>query len=492
METIVDIILIHPPYHRRLGSGRVFPIGLGYLASSAEKQGFKVAIVDCALQFGSLLPESLSRLKDWLANKLESIHPRHAIGIGPCTTSAIRGIKAVAAICRQVHPNTPLIYGGPLASLPNQSRLFFDKFDATAVVPGDGEEAICSILNTLSNGGELSSLNCISSHTHIAPINVIQDIDMLPFPRREWDIEQPGYALSIRRDLFSDRFATMITSRGCPYTCNFCVSNRLRNGLYSKRSLENVINEIQELQLSHGVGSIVFYDDTFFLGPDKLNSDITLLAGCMSKLNKPLTWQIELRPDMLAAINRSMADKLFVAGCRQLNIGIEKVDIANSNFMGKQVNVDNIKRAVEEIRKGAPLLRLTGTYILGGPQETPDSAKKIIDQAIDLGLIFSHFYPLEVYPDTDLYKECFPNDGPLDWYERIMTDDLPWGELVYESPSITRNDLLDLVNTAYRSFYARDQWHNEAQKVLASNYPKVAKIVTQWYTDRLAIGKEEK
>ena len=212
MTSPVDLVLIHPPYHRRLGSGRVFPIGLGYVAAAAGKNGYGVAIIDCAPAFGSLQPHVLSQLAPWLTTRLEANKPRLAIGIGPCTTSAVRGIKAVAQISKRVLPDVPLIYGGPLASLPGQAPLFFEKFDATAVVPGDGDQAICDILAVLSEGGDLSCLDSVTTQARTASPNVIEDLDTVPFPRREWNAEGPGYALSIRRDLFNYPFATMITS----------------------------------------------------------------------------------------------------------------------------------------------------------------------------------------------------------------------------------------------------------------------------------------
>jgi hypothetical protein len=181
---------------------------------------------------------------------------------------------------------------------------------------------------------------------------------------------------------------------------------------------------------------------------------------------------------------------LFGAGCRQLNIGIEKASSANADRIGKRVDIDRIKAAVGEIRAGAPELRLTGTFILGGPQEDRNSILNTIDVARNLGLLFAHFYPLEVYRGTDLYSQCFPGDGPLDWYERILADDLPWGELIYESPSLTREDLLALVAEGYRSFYERDAWHGDARRVLGPNYEKVASVVKQWCADRFAIRKE--
>jgi len=487
MPDQIDMLLIHPPYHRRMGSGCIFPIGLGYLASAAENHGFRVTIIDCAQTFTSLNPINLKELSIWLTDILKATNPKLAIGIGPCTTSAIRGINAIAHTCKNVLPKIPIIYGGPLASMPGLSRLFFEQFGAAAIVPGDGDQVICDILSVLSGKSDLSSIDGVTTQDRVAPDNIITNLDTLPFPTRKWKSEGFDYHLSVRRDLFDGKFATMIRSRGCPYRCKFCVSGKLRNGQYTRRSVKNVIDEIELLRYSHGVDTIVFYDDTFIVSPKNLVEDTNEFVEGIAKLRNQLTWQIEIRPDVLAAFDRSLAATLYSAGCRQLNIGIEKADSAKADLIGKNINVDQIKYAIEEIRLGAPALRLTSTFILGGPHEDHDSMMKTINLANELNLLFAHFYPLELYPGTDMYNMYFPDQSPLDWYQKIIADDIPWGELLYESPLLTRKEILSLISDAYKSFYRRDQWHTMARHFLGLNYSMVANAAEKWCSDRFAL-----
>jgi len=69
-----DIVLIHPPYHRRSGSGIVFPLGLGYLASTARNAGFSVCILDCALYYSSLDNNTLKQFEVWLHEVLRQLN----------------------------------------------------------------------------------------------------------------------------------------------------------------------------------------------------------------------------------------------------------------------------------------------------------------------------------------------------------------------------------------------------------------------------------
>ena len=490
MATDFDLLLINPPYHRRRGSGVVFPIGLGYIAAAARLRGYSVDIIDCAPAFASLHHSVLSRLGPWLKTRLEASRPRLAIGIGPCTTSSVRGTQSVAAVCQSVLPGIPLIYGGPLASLPGQTSLFFDHLSASAVVPGDGDFVICDILGTLASGGDLARLSNVTTKGRVASCNLIGDLDALPFPDRQWEAEGAGYSLSVRRELNAGGFATMIRSRGCPHRCKFCVSGYLRDGQYTTRSLRNVVAEIDQLQQSRNVKAIVFYDDTFFLQPGSLRQEISEIAQLLHTLSQPVVWQAEIRPDVMAAIDSPTAESLYASGCRQLNVGIEKANTPHVGLLGKQIDIDLTKKAIDQIRRGAPNLRLTGTFILGGPGETRESVNATLELAKELGLIFAHFYPLEVYPGTDIYKECFPCDGEVDWLDRILTDELPWGELIYESPSLTRADLLNLVKQGYQSFYERAEWHSLAHRLLGAHYTQCAQAVAQWAADRFGFAQE--
>jgi len=78
----VDLVLIHPPYHLRNGSGVIFPLGLGYIAAGATEAGFTVRIIDGARRSSSLNRDSLEEFLHWLSKELSAFLPRLAIGIG--------------------------------------------------------------------------------------------------------------------------------------------------------------------------------------------------------------------------------------------------------------------------------------------------------------------------------------------------------------------------------------------------------------------------
>lgn len=481
----IDILLIHPPYHRRRGSGTVFPIGLGYLAAAAKNADFNVSILDCALYINSLHDETMNKFRNWLTKHLKKSAPRLAIGIGPCTTPAVRALKIIAQVCKDICPSVPLIYGGPLASISGQESIFFEDFSATAIVPGDGELVLCNILSALRDKKPLEEIEGITTKNIKAQnTNIIINLDSLPFPIRTGSIYNGGYSLSTRRDLFAEPFATMVTSRGCPYGCDFCISGNLRNGLYHRRSMDNIIAEIEHIYRSFQIRTIVFYDDTLFPSPNNLEKDVDTFTSAMKLLNKNIFWQIEMRPNILLAMNKNIARYLFDAGCRQINIGIEKKPSGNIDSLSKGVNHEETQDSLKRILEGAPQMRLTGTFILGGADETYDTIKDTIDYSTSLGLLFAHFYPLKLYPGTPLYEQTIGSRDKLWWYKEVISSDLPWGEIVYENKSLDRKTLLNSINIAYSAFYNNDNWHKLARRMFGKQYNKVARVVSTWSSDR--------
>lgn len=483
----VDLVLIHPPYHRRNGSGVIFPLGLGYIAAAAMEAGFTVRIIDSARQCCSLREDSLKQFLLWLSQELSTSSPRLAIGIGPCTTSSVRSIKAISGVCKDVCSRIPLIFGGPLASITGQERLFFEEFSASALVPGDGEYAVCDLLSALQRKVPLETVKqVVTPVSTIMTCNIVKDLDALPFPYRETG----GYRLSARRDLFRPPFATLVASRGCPYTCPFCMSGLLRKGHYHRRSLSNVTEEIMQLQSQYNVRTVVFYDDTFFPSSNSLSTDVQSVVQSFETLTEPIYWEIEMRPDILIALEPHLAKQLFHVGCRQINVGIEKGWRKGRQTIGKNVTSEEIRTAINKISKSVPSMRLTGTFILGGPNETKETIHETVDFAISLELLFVHFYPLEVYPGTALFAQTYPGVDALWWYEQVMKDDLPWGEIIYEGGDLDRDELLRCVTKAYKRFYQRPAWHDQARSQLGKHYDDIIPTVATWQDDRFALGEK--
>jgi hypothetical protein len=133
---------------------------------------------------------------------------------------------------------------------------------------------------------------------------------------------------------------------------------------------------------------------------------------------------------------------------------------------------------------------LTGTFILGGPREDFGSIKEEIDASKGFGLLFAHYYPLELYPGTPIYGKKFGNDMNA-WFDIIMNDKLPWGEIIYYDDTVSSKQLIDLVHYAYQHFYGRNEWKELAKYFLGVHYSNVLKAINFWQVDRFRLGIAE-
>lgn len=490
MANKFDLLLINPPYHRRRGSGSIFPLGLGYLAAYAERSGYCTGIIDCAAANYNFSAYQADGIINWLCATIAENSPRLAIGIGPCTVASAKLLEAITAACRDACPATPIIFGGPMVSIPDIGWFFFERLGADAVIPGDGEEALVQLLDAVEKRLPLATVQGIGIPDNPMPVpNAIRKLNNLPFPKRNALIHNAEYSLSTRRDLFTPPFANVIASRGCPHACSFCASGPSRAGVYSRRSMQDVASELRELVSEHGIRSIVFYDDTFFPSPETLERDIQLFAGLLDQFPTKPVWQVEMRPDTASALSNKLSHLLYASGCRQINLGVETASSQLATVFGKDTDTESLYDALLRVREGAPQLRVCGTFILGGPGEDRTSIGRTIQLAKTLDLLFAHFYPLEVYPGTRLHNDLYGPDASRKWYDDMSSSTEAWGSLVYTSASMNRHDLFRYVDEAYREFYDRSEWRHLAVKYLGDMYPNVERKVEVWFTDRLALAE---
>lgn len=458
----VDILFVIPPFHMRNGGGSFFPLGLGYIISEVDLLGYSWDVVNCTEQIQSFFTEDLKKLAISLKEILSSYNPT-VVGIGPCITTQLRALEIISETCRDVFQNTPVFAGGPLPSIENQDWVFYDQLGIDYLIKGDGELAVIDVIRTLKDGKDLSDCKYVSRRGY-SYTNFIDDINEIHFPYRPFSKKEK---FSIRRSFDSTVQAAMIASRGCPYSCSYCVSGNLKhnNIKYRKRSIENILDEIVDLCNNHGVNDIIFYDDCFFHSVKEVNADILNFCSELQSRFLKIKWQIEMRPDVFCNISEESIIMLKQAGCRQISLGIEKISGVALTFLGKQHCWPNLDAQIKKIKRLADI-SISATFILGGKNETEEDIIDLINKSKELDLDFAHYNPLFIYPGTPLYSTMFSDEK--EWAHLILEDSLPWGEIVYENEYISKDRLLELVEYAYAEFYSGTQY--AAQEMICDRF----------------------
>ena len=227
------------------------PLGLAYIAGALEQAGHTVNFVD-----GDAESISMTALR----NRIQAFSP-DIVGLY-CGTFMINKVRKVAQLAKNINPDVVTVVGGPHLSVYPKITIRFPEFDIGVI--GEGEVTMCEVASTIQNKGDLSNINGIIFKKNrdiirTYPRNYISDLDTTSFP--SWHllpIEKYNDVLAK-----TDKFATMITSRGCPFNCIFCSPECRLGRKFRYRSPENVLEEILLLKNDFGIEEICFYDDTF-------------------------------------------------------------------------------------------------------------------------------------------------------------------------------------------------------------------------------------
>jgi len=417
------------------------PLGLAYLASFLEKDNHKVRIIDSA---------TLDYKKEDIRNQIEKFNP-HLVGV-TATTSSIYDAYSVAKLTKSFNYKIKVVAGGPHVTF-TATQTLKECPSIDIIVRGEGEETFRELVNSLeSHGGHISFLKKIKGIT-FRDNGGILETENRPFIKNLDEIPFPAYHLlpMDRYKLEGKRFAGIMSSRGCPFSCIFCSSSELFGKIWRARSPENVVEEIKLLKYKYGVKEIEFLDDTFTLNKKRAERICDLLI----RENLTISWACSSRVD---TINESLIEKLKRAGCHTIYLGIESGSQRILNIIDKRITLAQAERAVNLIKKVK--LNTLGSFIIGIPGETVKTIKKTISFAKKLSPSFVQFTICTPYPGTKLFKIAKEKGWLLtrNWSKYTILDQ------TMKIPGAVVTNIKKWLLRAYLSFYLRPQFIFEQLK----------------------------
>jgi radical SAM superfamily enzyme YgiQ (UPF0313 family) len=421
--------LVSPPYESDVKSVIGVsspPISLAYLASIL-RDGHDVKVLDA-----NVLGYSL----DDVRRELKEFYP-DVVGITSVTPSIYQADQ-VAKIAKDVREDCKVVVGGPHATfLPDQTLKKCNFIDI--IVRGEGEETIRELAEALDRG-EWETVKGITFRkgdkiVSNEPRSFIKDIDEIPFP--SWDL-LPMDKYQFR----GQRYASMLTSRGCPFNCSFCASSRLFGGFWRGRSPENVVEEIRIFHEKFGIENIEFVDDTFTLDQKRAER----ICDEVVREGLDISWGASSRVDTLS---RRLVGKMRKAGCRILFLGIESGCQKILDTVDKRITIEQARRAVKIVKEAG--IQVLGSFIIGFLQDTIETINETIRFAKTLNLDYAEFSILTPYPGTPIYEHAKKNN-------LLITED--WSKYTGLEPiirieGVSSSKLKSLLQRAYLTFYLR-------------------------------------
>jgi anaerobic magnesium-protoporphyrin IX monomethyl ester cyclase len=282
----------------------------------------------------------------------------------------------------------------------------------------------------------------------------IDDLDELPFPDVTMLPPHIDYYNPLVRRM---PYMTTSTSRGCPGKCTFCTAPYFDGLKVRFQSAEYVVREV-EYFLAHGFREVYFRDDTFFVHK-KRDREI-----CRQIVERRLdvTWIANARVNM---IDKEMMELAREAGCHTLKLGVES---------GVQEILDNVRKGyrVEQAYQVFRWAKEAGLnthahVMLGMPGDSLETVNRTIQVVKELEPATATFGICTPYPGTPLFEDVakvYPEirDGSASDLSKLHVS----GLFNEHYTAMTREELEESVQRAYREFYLRPSYFWESLRQL--------------------------
>jgi len=281
---------------------RGYNLGLAYLSSSLLESGHIVKVLDLNnIHRGASLP--------FVGDTVTRFAP-DLIGISGVSW-AFKSAVQVARFLRSFWGG-PIVQGGIHASLVKE-RILSEHPEFSMVVVGEGEETLPELASTIEKHGDLHSVRglILRENGQIVTNEArppVQNLDSLPFP----DFHPFGISRMYSYPL--------LTSRGCPYTCVFCLSPVLSDRMWRARSPENVIDELKHAIRTYRIKTFNIRDDNLTLRMNRAKEFCNRLVA--ERLN--LRWSCN-NGIFARWVDSELAAKMREAGCVEVSLGIESL-----------------------------------------------------------------------------------------------------------------------------------------------------------------------
>ncbi len=453
------ILLISPPYARLLGLGNCrFPLSFGSMGTILSMNGHAVAIYDADFDKDLIGKSdtyehsftSQSRINEALQNrehyvwkeieqKVREFQPQ-VVGITTMTNKFPMAIR-VAEIAKSLDTGIQVVIGGHHSSIFGQ-KLVLDRNIDFAVI-GEGEMTFLELINRMGDRNpDYSPVNGLvyKRGTQVIvnePRRLLANLDVLPIADRDL--------------MLNEGFVTennIMTSRGCPFNCSYCGAQVIWGRKVRRRSVPNVIREIDYLFKRGSSRTVNFWDDSF-------TSDRKYTREMTEELKKfdGLQFSCITRLDL---VEQESLVQLKEAGCSMILFGIESGNDDILKRIDKKMTRELIKRKTGMVdATGIPWL---GFFIMGYPGETRGNILETLAFMKELNPSYAEINIFNPLPGTKIWNVLeqqgkVSSDMDFSRFSQASTENF------FTNGSMTREEFRELALSMARDF---DQ-HNRSR-----------------------------
>jgi len=340
-----------------------------------------------------------------------------------------RRAACVTRLLKKRLPSVPVVWGGIHPTVAPQTCLDY----ADYVCIGEGEDAVLKLANALSAGEDQRHVNnlCFREEGQLVhnPLNpLIEDLDDLaPYehiPTRSFVLDRDTIArLEVKtfRKLarYSGTTYSVISSRGCPFSCTYCCNNAL-SSIYGSRQVrfrkaQTVVDEIGRAVADHPFIEYVNFQDDCFLARD--NEQIEMFCDLYEKeIGKPFVVR-----SIPMFVTREKVARLRAAGLAWISLGLQSgSDRTCLHVYRRPSTKEDFLRAARLINE----FEVAAFYdvILDNPFETDEERLETVCTLTETPKPhYTQFFSLTLYPGTELHERAL-SEGAITGGEYLMKD----------------------------------------------------------------------
>ena len=402
------------------------PMDLMYMASSLEQHDVKCKIVDYPGE---------GKGWDHFEDNVRRLRPDLLV-LSTTTPTMERDLRA-AQVAKSVRFNTIVAVKGA-HFWRDDTRILKQHPMVDVVMRGEFEETISDLVSNR----DWSKVPGIIFRGHGRIVSTGKrpfqaNLDLLPYPARHLTNNS-----LYRRPDTGELQTTIVTNRGCPEKCVFCLAPQVSGRENRRRSIPNIIGELENCVKQHSIHNFLFRSDTFTLDPDWV---IRLCQG-IERCGLNIKWSCNSRVDTLnGEVLRAMKD----SGCWLISFGVES---------GNQEILDEMKKGItkDQVRQAVNLCKIEGVstsvyFLIGTPWESEETFRETVDFAKQLEPDFVEFFYAYPFEGTEMYRFA-ANHGLL---EKGSYPISAYSKPAIPSLHLSVERLLEMRNEAMKEFYLR-------------------------------------
>lgn len=442
----MNVAIIAPPYP--LEEAPSPPLGVTYVAAAFEATGARVSIIDYIVS---------RYTEEKLQHELERLSPR-IVG----ATSVTMNFPIAASIletAKKLAPSVITVMGGPHVS--------FDAADTLnrhpgidMIVIGEGDETIGDIVHAIESNGSWSSVKGIAYRDGDRIVmtesrELIEDLDRLPLPAR--------HLLPLSRYQALGFPVSIITSRGCPNSCIFCLGRRMVGKKVRHRDPSRVVDEIAHL-LSCGFSRINIADDLFTANKEKVRA----VCREIDRRKLSFTWSAFSRVN---TVDAETLELMRDAGCDAVSFGIESGNSDMLKRIRKGITLDQARKAVSLCKKVGVLAH--ASFMVGLPGETAQTLQETRDFAESLDIEYG-FHFLAPFPGTTVREhiDSFDLEILTDQWDRYDAN-----SAIVRTAALSADDINEFVALYEKA--GREAWEKSVQGYYAGTNTPLENMSTE-------------